>query len=100
MDTGTNPVGNLTYAPDQRSLNILGSIEIVPGRTLVERSNEKRAFTLKNPNNKYYWLRANSESDRDIWIHSIKAILYPPGSKLNMEESKLGTASSSLAAVD
>mmetsp|Transcript_5030 Transcript_5030/g.8200 ORF Transcript_5030/g.8200 Transcript_5030/m.8200 type:complete len:230 (-) Transcript_5030:602-1291(-) len=51
MDTGTNPVGNLTYAPDQRSLNILGSIEIVPGRTLVERSNEKRAFTLKNPNN-------------------------------------------------
>jgi len=77
VDNGVKPMGSMTYASDERSWEVLGSIDIVPGTTtvsIVKSDKQKRTFMIKNPE-VTQTLRSVGETDRNAWLRVINDTL-------------------------
>jgi len=69
IDKGVAPLGNLTYAKDNKTWEVLGSIDIIPEQTVVAidaQDRFNRTLIIRNPS-RTFWLRCNSEGDRNTW---------------------------------
>ena len=74
-DTTREPVGQLNYHADNRTYEVLGSVEIIPQRTRVwvDPHNDK-VFFIKNPQRKYV-LKASTKDDQEYWVEKLREIL-------------------------
>ncbi len=81
VDTGVRPFGNLTYQKDSRTWEVLGSIDIIPGKTIVAADascKSQRTFLVKNPERTYV-LRAAGKKDLEWWMTKLCETLVITG---------------------